>query len=64
MCKPPSTIKKDFFEQSFIIVNMKGKLKESLKEIETLEKEIKELKEEIKIMSSISREWFMSYTQL
>lgn len=63
MCKPPSTIKKDFFEQSFIIVNMKGKLKESLEEIETLKKEIKELKEEIKIISSISKEWFLNYTQ-
>lgn len=60
MCKPPETIKPDFFEQSFVMMNLKGQLKEALKEIETLEKEIKELKEEIKIISSISREWFMS----
>jgi archaellum component FlaC len=61
MCKPPSTIKPDFFEQSFMMVNMKGRLKESLEEIEILKKEIQELKEEIKNISSISKEWCMKF---
>ena len=61
MCKPPSTIKPDFFEQSFMMVNMKGRLKESLEEIEILKKEIQELKEEIKNISSISKEWYMKF---
>lgn len=60
MCKPPSTIKPDFFEQSFVMMNLKGLLKESLEEIVVLKKEIKRLEEEIKIISSISKEWFMS----
>ena len=61
MCKPPLTIKPDFFEQSFMMVNMKGRLKESLEEIEILKKEIQELKEEIKNISSISKEWYMKF---
>tara|TARA_R110000868_G_scaffold58570_2_gene180778 strand:+ start:1521 stop:1709 length:189 start_codon:yes stop_codon:yes gene_type:complete len=61
MCKPPSTIKPDFFEQSFVMMNMRGLLKESLEEIVALKKEIQELKDEIKIISSISKEWFLSY---
>ena len=61
MCKPPLTIKPDFFEQSFVMMNMRGLLKESLEEIVALKKEIQELKDEIKIISSISKEWFLSY---
>ncbi len=60
MCKPSSTIKSDFFENSFVMMNLKGLLKESLEEIELLKKEIKRLEEEIKIISVINKEWFMS----
>lgn len=56
MCKPPLRIEPDFFENSFIMTNMKGRLKESLEEIELLKKEIQELKDEIKIISSINKE--------
>jgi hypothetical protein len=48
MCKPASTIKSDFFENSFLMMNMKGKLKEYLEEIVTLKKEIKRLEDELK----------------
>ena len=60
MCKPSSTIKSDFFENSFVMMNLKGLLKESLEEIVVLKKEKKRLEEEIKIISSISKEWFMN----
>ena len=56
MCKPPLRIEPDFFENSFIMTNMKGRLKESLEEIEMLKKEIKRLEDEIKIISSINKE--------
>ena len=61
MCKPNSTIKSDFFENSFVMMNLKGLLKESLEEIELLKKEIKRLEEEIKIISAINKEWFTRY---
>lgn len=61
MCKPNSTIKSDFFENSFVMMNLKGLLKESLEEIELLKKEIKRLEEEIKIISVINKEWFTRY---
>lgn len=61
MCKPNSTIKTDFFENSFVMMNLKGRLKESLEEIELLKKEIQELKEEIKIISSINKECRMKF---
>ena len=60
MCKPPSAIKANVFEQCFMMTTLKGQLKESLEEIDQLKKEIKELKQEIKIISSISKEWFTS----
>ena len=61
MCKPNSTIKTDFFKNSFVMMNLKGLLKESLEEIELLKKEIKRLEEEIKIISAINKEWFTRY---
>jgi regulator of replication initiation timing len=61
MCKPPLRIEPDFFENSFIMTNMKGRLKESLEEIEMLKKEIQELKEEIKIISLINKECRMKF---
>ncbi len=60
MCKPPLRIEPDFFEQSFTMTNMRGRLKESLEEIVALKKEIKRLEEEIKIISSINKEWYLS----
>ena len=52
-------IEPDFFENSFMMTNMKGRLKESLQEIELLKKEIQKLKDEIKIISSFNKECHM-----